>query len=128
MVTKIEQFGQSTVEQPDELVAYKRQFEEIRQLIWAPSVPGEMLLGSLRDGRLRVQAPIKVKLMSEGEHVIAEAPEFNEFGFGRNWPEALIELQRAIAELYFTLHAEQHRLGSDLQSVWAILQQKIRRR
>ena len=88
-------------------------------------VPEQILLGSLRDGRLRVYSPIKIRFTSEGKHTIAEAVELNEFGFGENQSEALADLQRAIAELYFTLEKEQDHLGTDLQGVWAILQEKI---
>ena len=141
MVTKIERFEQPPVEQADdELVAHHRRFEEIQRLTGlvpieyvhtvslGPSVPNKLLLGFLRDGRLRVHSPIEVKLTTEGEHVIAESVEFNEFGYGRNLSEALTDLQHAIAELHFTLEKEQARLGKELQSVWAKLQHKIRKR
>ncbi len=91
-------------------------------------VPDEMLIGSLRDGRLQVHTPIAVKLSTERDHFVAQAQEFNEFGFGTNPSEALRDLQRALTELYFTLEQEQHRLGPDLAAVWAKLQQAIRRR
>jgi hypothetical protein len=92
------------------------------------NVPEQILLGSLRDGRLRIHSPIKIKFTQEDEHTIAEAVEINEFGFGENPSEALADLQRAIAELYFTLEAEQERLGADLQRVWDVLQEKIHKR
>lgn len=91
-------------------------------------IPDQILLGSLRDGRLRVRSPIKVRFATEGSNTIAEAVEINEFGFGNNPSEALADLQRVIAELYLTLEEEQDRLGTDLQSVWAILREKIRKR
>ncbi len=91
------------------------------------TVSESILLGSLRDGRLRVYEPINVKFIVEGPHVIAECEEFNEFGFGENWPGALSDLQGAIAELYLTLESEEGRLGPDLEAVWASLQSKIKR-
>lgn len=87
----------------------------------------EVLVGSLRDGRLRVLSPFSVRFSSEGSSIIAEATEFNEFGFGENWSEALLDLQYAIVELYFSLEGGQDRLGSDLQNVWSVLQQKIQK-
>jgi hypothetical protein len=93
-----------------------------------PEVPNEVLLGSLRDGRLHVHSPIKIIFTKEDKHIITEAVELNEFGFGENPSEALADLQCAIAELYLTLDKEQERLGMDLQSVWGILQEKIRKR
>lgn len=94
----------------------------------APSMPKEILLGSLRDGRIKIKIPIRVKFICENEQVIAEAEEINEFGFGENQSEALTDLQHAIIELYFTLEKEQERLGTDLQRVWDILQKKILKR
>ncbi len=88
----------------------------------------EILLGTVRDGRLKVHSPIIVKFKYENEQVIAEAEEIDEFGFGNNPAEALADLQRAIAELYFTLEKEKDRLGVDLQRVWNILQEKILKR
>lgn len=92
------------------------------------AIPDEVLLGSLRNGRLKVHSPIRVRFATEGEHTIAEAVEINEFGFGENISEAIADLQRTIAELYSTLEKEQERLGKDLQSVWATLQKKIHER
>lgn len=137
MVTEIKQYPQAT--QPDnDAGAYDILFQEIApgavvpiEYVGAdlvPATPSEALLGSLRDGRLRVFSPIKVKIATEGEQIVAEAVELNEFGFGENTSEAIADLQRTIAELYFTLEAEQERLGTDLQSVWAVLQEKIYKR
>lgn len=123
----------------NEAVAYERRFLEIpiASLISpedallirvSPVLPDHILLGSLRDGRLRVQSPITVKLTKEDQHVIAEATELDEFGFGTNLSEALRDLQRAIVELYFTLETEQDRLGPDLQKIRATLQRKLLRR
>ena len=135
MVTKIQQIAQPPARQPNYVEAVNQEFRDIllRGLVpldygatdWPPAVPREVLLGSVRDGRLRVQSPIRVKLTQEGQNIIAKAVEFNEFGFGENPSEALVDLQHAIAELYFTLDKEYDRLGSDLQRVWAKLQKKI---
>ncbi|MGA2158050.1 MAG: hypothetical protein ABSG90_02405 [Dehalococcoidia bacterium] len=85
-------------------------------------------LGTLRDGRLRVVAPFKVAFTYDKDQVVAEATEISEFGFGNNFTEALIDLQRTVSELYFTLDSEQERLGPDLQKVWSVLRQKISKR
>lgn len=90
-------------------------------------LPDHIFLGTLRDGRLRVQSPITVKITKENQHVIAEATELDEFGFGANLPEALRNLQRAIIELYLTLEEGKDRLSPDLQRVWATLQTKLLR-
>lgn len=92
---------------------------------WVSPFARETLVGSLGDGRFRVRSPIHIKFAREGRQFIAEAVEFNEFGFGANRSEALRDLQQAIVELYFTLEREQGRLGADLQKVWETLQEKI---
>ena len=135
MVTKIQQTAQPPARQRDDVEASDREFREILlsglmppdyvAMDWPAAVPREALLGSVRDGRLRVQSPIRVKFTQEGQNIIAKAVEFNEFGFGENPSEALVDLQHAIAELYFTLDKEHDRLGRDLQRVRAKLQKKI---
>lgn len=90
-------------------------------------LPDHIFLGTLRDRRLRVQSPIAVRTTKENQHVIAEATELDEFGFGANLSEALRDLQRAIVELYLTLEEGKDRLSPDLQRVWATLQTKLLR-
>ncbi len=91
------------------------------------AMPAEFALDRLEDDRLSVVEPIAVKSMTEAEQFVLEAPEINEFGYGDTLPEALADLQAAIAELYFTLDADKERLGSDLQAVHATLVRKLRR-
>ncbi len=88
-------------------------------------VPARLTLDRLRDARLRVVEPIEVIPMVEGGKYVAEAPEINEFGFGDNLAGAVADLQAAVVELYFTLEAEQRRLGSDLAAVWSTLSRKV---
>jgi hypothetical protein len=90
-----------------------------------PPFQDRFALGSLRDGRLRVVEPVEVVRTTEEGKCVVEAPELNEFGFGDNLSEAITDLQAAIAELYFTLEAEQDRLGPDLAMVWATLSRKV---
>ncbi len=89
------------------------------------AVPERFMLGGLRDGRLRIVEPIEVRQLVEDNQFVLEAEELNEFGFGENLSEAIADLQCAIAELYFTLDAEQHRLGPDLAAVWDTLSRKV---
>ena len=88
--------------------------------------PNKFVLGSLR-GCLRVVEPIEAVRTTEDGKCVIEAPELNEFGFGDSLSEAITDLQAAILELYFTLEAEQNRLGLDLAMVWATLSQKVRK-
>jgi hypothetical protein len=139
MATEILVFENQGTEQEDELAAYYPKMEEIKVLELASLSIASMRLGikqlldhfyvgALRDGRLRIVSPISVQAMVENDHIILEAEELQEFGFGHTLSEVIIDLQRAIAELYFTLAEEHNRLGPDLERVWSILQQKIQRR
>ena len=139
MATEIQLFQNPDSGQDDELVSYYPKMEEIRVQELVPlsiasmrfgikQVPKHFYLGALRDGRLRIVSPIPVHVMVENEQLIFESEGFEEFGFGNTFSEAIIDLQHAIAELYFTLEEEQNRLGPDLERVWSILQQKIQRR
>lgn len=102
--------------------------EDVLRIGGSRVLPDHIFLGTLCDGRLQVQSPITVKITKENQHVIAEATELDEFGFGANSSDALRDLQRAIVELYFTLEVERDRLGPDLQGIWATLQVKLLRR
>lgn len=93
--------------------------------ILAPVASDDILVGALGDARLRVLSPLHVKFTLENEDFIAEAVEFDEFGFGDSRSAALRDLQRTIVELYFTLQSEQEALGPDLRNVWSRLQEKI---
>lgn len=88
-------------------------------------IPGEIMLGHLRDGRLKVRKPFNVKMDLEGAQYVAEATELDEFGFGNNASEAIIDLQHAVAELYFTLQEEKEKLGPDLLRIWNVMEDKI---
>lgn len=131
MVTQIKQF-----DGPDISDYFKASSQSSRMVhILSQHVMAEvfvehrtMLLGTVRDGRIRIVDPFKVIFVRDDDQIVAEATEINEFGFGNDFSEALLDLQRTISELYFTLAEEQDRLGPDLQNIWAILQQKISKR
>ena len=108
-----------------EVVAHTAQSVESPSTLGSTEAHARFTLDSLRDGRLCVVEPIEVIPMLEGGKHVAEAPEINEFGFGDTPLGAVADLQAAIAELYFTLEAEQRRLGPDLSAVWGTLSQKV---
>lgn len=91
-------------------------------------LPDALLLGCLRDPRLRIRKPIPTTFSKENDQVIAEAAELNEYGAGANRLEAIVNLQYAIAELYHSLKADQDRLGPGLELVWKTLQEHIQPR
>ena len=74
------------------------------------------------------EPPIEVKVIREAGQTVAQAEELNEYGTGSNQTEALTDLQKAIADLYFTLEDEQERLGKAMQKTWDLLQSKVSKR
>ena len=128
----VKHFSPPRVEELDDEVMGHRQQVQVEPLNITAEELGsafsdEVLIGWLRDGRLQVYSPIAVRFITDEHHVVAEAVEFNEFGFGQNSSEALADLQHAIAELYFTLEEEREHLGPDLKNVWEALQEHIRK-
>ena len=89
------------------------------------TLPARIKLESLVDDRLRVKEGIEVVIFETEGFILAEAVELNEFGYGDDAAEAVAELRYAIADLYFSLEEDQHRLGKGLQEVWEVLQGKI---
>ena len=89
------------------------------------TLPARIKLESLSDDRLRVKGGIEVVIFAAEGFILAEAVGLNEFGYGDDAVEAVAELGYAIADLYFSLEEDQHRLGKGLQEVWEVLQGKI---
>ena len=89
--------------------------------------PARIKLESLADDRLRVKAAIEVVVFETEGLVVAEAEELYECGDGPSQEAAIADLQYALADLYFTLAAEQGNLGQGLRQVWQILQTKVER-
>ena len=89
------------------------------------TLPAWIKLESLADDRLRVKEPIEVVVFAAEGLVVAEAEELYECGDGPSQAAAIADLQYALADLYFTLEAEQSNLGQGLRQVWEILQTKV---
>ena len=91
------------------------------------TLPARIKLESLADDRLRVKGAIDVAVFETEGLVVAEAEELYECGDGTSQAAAVADLQYALADLYFTLEAEQGNLGQGLRQVWEILQTKVER-
>jgi hypothetical protein len=85
----------------------------------------EFLFAPAIDGRLKVHTPFNVRIVSSGHGVSAHAPEIEEFGYGTNRGEALDDLGKTIAELYFSLAADREKLSQDLHGVLKSLEEHI---
>ncbi len=75
--------------------------------------------------RLRVVRPFDVVLSEEEGTVVAAIPEITEFGYGSNFSEALEDLGKTLAELYFSINDAADRLSDDLLHVRALLNNHI---
>ena len=82
------------------------------------AVPKTVLIQVLLDDRLRLNRPVVVKIEKEGEHFIAKCDEFEEYGYGHSFIEAVDDLRQTLVELYWTLQKEQSRLGPGLANLW----------
>lgn len=91
-------------------------------------MPYPIELGHLRDGRLKLLAPISVSIARADDGISAYSQELNEYGFGDDFQEAVADLQRAIAELYFSLKEERDKLGADLRRTWEKLNPLVEER
>ena len=95
----------------------KERMEPKDDMLFAPSI----------DGRLKIHTPFRVRIATSNGGVSAHAAEIEEFGHGTNRGEALDDLGRTIAELYFSLASERERLSSDLAGVLNSLEGHITR-
>lgn len=91
-----------------------------------PTLPSTMLLGALRDPRLRLIAPLIITFECENDDIVAYCEELEEFGFGKHLTEAIEDLQAAIVEVYFALKEEKDKLGPDLSALLDTYHKKIK--
>jgi len=98
--------------------------DELRQLtmlLTRASSRRPILLYSLRHPDLRLVEPLSVSLEYDGEQVIAYAPDLDLFGYGDTESEALDDLRRTVADLYYALQEERESLGPMPARVWGYL-------
>lgn len=84
--------------------------------------PPSVLIGRLPDARLRIVKAIPVRVESQQADVVVASDELDEFGEGDHLTAALDDFGRALSSLYWSLKADQQRLGADLYQTWRRLQ------
>ncbi len=82
-------------------------------------------IGSLLDTRLRLRGVLTLDMEREGDSYVATCSDLNEFGYGSDPTRAIEDARRSIAELYWSLKENQHRLGPDLARTWQMLSELI---
>ena len=98
---------------------------QIQYQIADKATPRVLYLAILPDDRLRMKAPVEVEIEQEGEFYIARCNYLNEFGYGESPTEAIEDLQLILVELYWTLKAEQEKLGPSMIEIWKRLHELI---
>jgi hypothetical protein len=84
-----------------------------------------VLFGATLDARLRLRKPFRVQIEKSEQGVAAYADEIGEFGYGVSIGDALHDLGKTIAELYFSLNADKDRLSADLEALRSRLDEYI---
>jgi len=90
-----------------------------------PAFEGRVQFGALHDSRLRLKAPIELKLVKSEEGIVATWEEVDEFGWGATTTDAIEDFSATITQLYFELHSSSKKLGVDLQRVKSVLEAYI---
>ena len=101
--------------------------DAVRKILSLMETPQPLLFAPTIDARLKIDRPFTVRIERSGDVTSAYAAEIEEFGQGRDSGEALYDLGKTIAELYFSLEQQAGVLGPDLQALQAKLQHHIRR-
>lgn len=83
--------------------------------------PSRLQLGSLRDARLRLVRPLELAVREEDGSVVVASESLSEFGYGSHLTEAIEDFAASLSALYWSLRAEQARLGPDLFETWSRL-------
>ena len=102
--------------------------KEVPELLKRNPVAERLLFALNVDGRLKISKPFIVSVERNEGVVTAWVEEINEFGYGSNSGEALYDLGKTLAELYFSLKDSIDRLSPDLRSVWLRLNEHIQLR
>jgi len=99
--------------------AYQPSDAEVRKVFQRQ--PDQIQYGARLHPDLRIVIPFRVLFEKSATGVAAVVPEVSEYGVGASRSEALDDLGRTLAELYFSLERDEHRLSPDLASVRAKL-------
>jgi hypothetical protein len=78
-------------------------------------------IGSLLDTRLRMSQPVTLVIEKDKDFFVAWHEELQEFGYGTDPISAVQDFRNTMAQLYWQLKEDQHRLGADLFEAWKML-------
>ena len=87
--------------------------------------PMDLEIASLPDDRLRLINPLRAEIRQDDEGFVACVSDFNEYGYGEDYFEAVDDLREVLCELYWSLLESKGELSSDLEETVARLQKTI---
>jgi hypothetical protein len=116
-----------------ELAELKEEVQRLKDFIVGELAPEiarfkerkSFLLYSLRHPGIELREPLAVLVEQDGEQVIAVCYDLDVFGYGDTENEALDDLRRTVADLYFELKEHPEELGPLPELVWAYLSRII---
>ena len=82
-------------------------------------------IGSLLDTRLRMHRSLTLEIERQGDSYVAKCSALNEAGYGDDPSQAIQDVRRTIAYLYWELKEEQNHLGADLVNLWRTLSELV---
>ena len=82
-------------------------------------------IGSLLDTRLRMRRSLTLEIERHGDSYVAKCSTLNKSGYGDDPSQAVQNIRRTIAELYWELKGDQDRLGPDLAKTWQRLSELV---
>ena len=92
------------------------------------ATPLRILFGMFDSLRVRIKKALPVEVERSGDSVVAVAVNFQEFGCGTNFSEALDDLAKTLTELFLSLDENSDRLGDDLQQLRVKLNEHLEKR
>jgi hypothetical protein len=116
------------VEHAEQVTARRRAEDALRVAAPSSAIPAEVTIGTLHHPSLELRRPVRLAVALDGEFVTATFDQLDEFGYGADLAAAVEDWEQTIAELYFTLRAEQQRLGPSLLPLWEQLQTVVEER
>ena len=79
---------------------------------------GSVQIGSLLDSRLRMSQPVTLVIEKDEDFFVAWHEELQEFGYGADPISAVQDFRNSMAQLYWQLKEDHHRLGANLFDTW----------
>jgi len=116
-----------------ESITLEKEIRDLKHILTSELLPKvsliynrkQIFIHSLHHPQLKFKEPVAVFLEDDGEQAIALCDDLDVFGYGDTESEALDDLRRTIADLYFELSENCQTLGPFPQKIWGYLTQIV---